>query len=61
MIVSKDDDFHHMSFTLRSPPKVIGLQLGNCTTRMIEDVLRANESVIQNFGAGPETTFLSLP
>lgn len=31
-IVSKDADFTHLAFSLGSPPQVIWLRLGNCTT-----------------------------
>lgn len=41
-IVSKDSDFHHMSFVLGSPPKVVWLRVGNCPTDLIERVLRDN-------------------
>jgi predicted nuclease of predicted toxin-antitoxin system len=30
IIVSKDEDFHHLSFLRGAPPKVIGIALGNC-------------------------------
>ncbi|GAB5562623.1 MAG: hypothetical protein SynsKO_42700 [Synoicihabitans sp.] len=42
VIVTKDDDFHHMSFVLGAPPKVIGLRLGNCTTEQVRSILLAN-------------------
>ena len=32
-IVSKDSDFHRMSFVLGAPPQVIWLRVGNCPTR----------------------------
>lgn len=31
-IVSKDEDYNNLSVVRGSPPKVIWLQLGNCTT-----------------------------
>ncbi len=34
VIVTKDGDFHQLSFLLGSPPKVVWLRLGNCTTKL---------------------------
>ncbi len=38
-IVSKDEDFHHLSFLRGAPPKVIGIGLGNCSTSAVEILL----------------------
>lgn len=40
VIASKDSDFSHRSALLGSPPKVIWLRVGNCTTTRAEFVLR---------------------
>ncbi len=40
VIVSKDSDFSQRSVLLGSPPKVIWLRMGNCTTTRAEFVLR---------------------
>lgn len=40
VIVSKDSDFSERSALLGSPPKVIWLRVGNCTTTRAEFVLR---------------------
>jgi predicted nuclease of predicted toxin-antitoxin system len=40
MIVSKDADFHQRSFAFGFPPKVVWVQLGNCTTAEVEQVIR---------------------
>ena len=39
-IVSKDSDFYDRSILLGSPPKVIWLKVGNCSTDSIEALLR---------------------
>lgn len=39
-IVSKDEDFHHLSFLRGSPPKGIGIGLRNCSTAAVEVLLR---------------------
>ena len=48
-IVTKDVDFSDMSILLGSPPKVIWIQLGNCTTAEIESLLRNHSKVIKDF------------
>lgn len=60
VIVSKDDDFHHLSFVRGAPPKVIGIRAGNCTTSTIEALLRARRAEIERFGADTDATFLPL-
>ncbi|HEY7120471.1 MAG TPA: DUF5615 family PIN-like protein [Tepidisphaeraceae bacterium] len=59
-IVSKDDDFHQLSFLRGAPPKVIGLALGNCSTNQIESLLRWRLDVIRTFEADPDAAFLAL-
>lgn len=60
-IVSKDEDFHHLSFLRGAPPKVIGIGLGNCSTSAVEILLRSSFGVIQNFLFDPKAAFLMLP
>ena len=59
-IVSKDADFSQRSFLFGFPPKVIWLKLGNCTTRHIEHVLRANCHRVQKFEADSNASFLII-
>ena len=59
-IVSKDSDFHQMSFMLGPPPKVIWIRRGNCSTAEIERVLRSRRAEILAFANDPETAFLAL-
>ena len=60
-IVSKDEDFHHLSFLRGAPPKVIGIHTGNASTTIIADLLRTQYSRILAFGADPDSSFLALP
>jgi predicted nuclease of predicted toxin-antitoxin system len=60
-IVSKDDDFHHLSFLRGSPPKVIGIGIGNCSTDTIEILLRNSLPSILAFEADPQASFHRLP
>lgn len=48
-IVSKDSDFRDRSILLGSPPKVIWLRVGNCSTSGVEKVLRARYESIRRF------------
>ena len=48
-IVTKDADFNELSVLRGCPPKVIWLQLGNCTTSEVEAVLRHQAAVILDF------------
>jgi len=59
-IVSKDSDFHQASFLKGSPPKVIWIRRGNCTTTDIEELLRSNLTHILAFGTDPVAAFLAL-
>lgn len=59
-ILSKDADFHQMSFVYGPPPKVIWLRYGNCSTnRAIRGVLEQSLR-LEIFDADPEAGFLVL-
>ena len=57
-IVSKDSDFHRMSFVLGAPPQVIWLRIGNCATAVVERVLRGRLPEIELFEKSPDGAFL---
>lgn len=59
-IVSKDSDFARRSFLLGSPPKVIWLRVGNCTTTRADFVLRNSAPRIHAFLYGGEESCLVL-
>ena len=59
-IVSKDSDFHQLSFVRGPPPKVIWIRRGNCTTADIAALLRFNRAEVLAFGADAEAAFLAL-
>ena len=60
VIVSKEEDFHQRSFLSGSPPKVVWLRLGNCTTQDIEDALRRERAALADFAAQPGAAFLVI-
>lgn len=59
-IVSKDEDFHQMSFLYGAPPKIIWVKLGNCTTEDIEQALRDGHYTVDKFINDKGGTFLVL-
>jgi predicted nuclease of predicted toxin-antitoxin system len=59
-IVTKDEDYNHLSVLRGSPPKVIWLQLGNCTTTQVEDVFRGRYAEIEAFEQNPSVGTLVL-
>ncbi len=48
-IVTKDVDYNNLSVLRGSPPKVIWLQLGNCTTVQVEALFRVRFNDITAF------------
>ena len=57
-IVSKDEDFHQLSFLDGAPPKVVWVRLGNSTTTDIELALRRHHTDLLKFNADEEGAFL---
>jgi predicted nuclease of predicted toxin-antitoxin system len=60
-IISKDADFNNMAFLFGAPPKIIWIQLGNCSTRDIESLLRARRDDLRAFEADADAALLRLP
>lgn len=60
MIVSKDADFHQMSFLLGPPPKVVWMRLGNCTTVQVLAALLRHEERLLAFQADEDAAWLVL-
>jgi predicted nuclease of predicted toxin-antitoxin system len=59
-IVTKDEDYSILSVARGCPPKVIWLQIGNCTTREVEAVFRARITEITLFENDPTVGTLVL-
>lgn len=59
-VVSEDEDYSHLSVMRGWPPKVLWLQLGNCTTRQVEDAIRVRQAEILAFEADPNAGVLSI-
>jgi len=60
VIVSKDADFHQLSFLHGHPPKVIWLRVGNRSTSEVLAVVQRSLDHIELFGANEDASFLSL-
>ena len=60
VIVTKDSDFHHRSVVSGHPPKVIWVQLGNCSTRVVETTLRRHHRELLDFHRDNARSFLVL-
>ena len=46
-IVTRDSDFHERSLISGSPPKIVWIRRGNCSTTMIHDILRRHATEIE--------------
>jgi len=60
VIVTKDEDFHIRSVLEGPPPKILWIRSGNCSTELVETLLRKNVSQIERFQAQPTSGFLIL-
>ena len=60
MIVSKDANMHDLSLVFGSPPKVIWVRLGNCSTSEVENLLRREFDTIKVFYEDNSTSLLAL-
>jgi predicted nuclease of predicted toxin-antitoxin system len=59
-LVSKDDDFRHLSLVHGTPPKVVWLRLGNASTVDLIEFLRVRQSVLQAFEESVTDSLLVL-
>jgi predicted nuclease of predicted toxin-antitoxin system len=59
-IVTKDADYNNLNVVRGSPPKVIWLLLGNCTTAQVEALFRARCADIEAFDKDPSVGTLAL-
>jgi predicted nuclease of predicted toxin-antitoxin system len=58
--LTKDKDFVSLSLTLGSPPKVVLLQTGNCSTSQIERIIRSNAVRFSEFDNDRKRSLLLL-
>jgi predicted nuclease of predicted toxin-antitoxin system len=60
-LVTKDLDFYDRSMVHGSPPKVVWLRTGNCTTSLVETLLEEHHREVLTFFADPTESLLLLP
>jgi predicted nuclease of predicted toxin-antitoxin system len=59
-VVTKDDDFRERSILRGSPPKVIMISVGNCSTDDLERLLRGRAAEIRAFADDQASSLLEL-
>jgi len=59
-VVTRDSDFSELSILRGSPPKVIWIRRGNCSTKQIEAILRSHNQDIIQFNEDPNLGVLTL-
>lgn len=59
-VITKDADFHQLSFLCGHPPKVIWIRLGNCATAQILAAIRQHTADIFRFKDDPESAILII-
>jgi|TARA_B110000116_G_C16725714_1_gene531288 predicted nuclease of predicted toxin-antitoxin system len=59
-ILSKDTDFLGISVLRGAPPKVIYLEVGNCTTDLIHKMIQSSVDEIREFDSSVADTILIL-
>jgi predicted nuclease of predicted toxin-antitoxin system len=57
-ILTRDEDFIRLSIARGHPPKVVHVQLGNCTTRDVVDLIRRRSNRIGEFFTSSDAGFL---
>lgn len=60
VLITKDSDFEERSLLQGAPPKVVRLAVGNCSIRVVEELLHRSARVIAEFGVDPESSYLFL-
>ncbi len=60
VIVTKDEDFHVRSVLEGPPPKILWVRSGNCSTELVETLLRKNANEIERFQSDDMSGFLTL-
>ena len=59
-LVTKDSDFSELTALRGSPPKVIWLRIGNCTTNQLEALLRSYGPDLDDFAKDPQAAIIEL-
>lgn len=60
IVITKDADFGDILLFLDTPPKVIWIRRGNCSTEAVEHLMRAHFDDIRKLDTDPEMRILTL-
>lgn len=60
VIITKDSDFNEYSIIRGIPPKIIWLQIGNCSTKEISNLLRKHYKDILAFESNDNEAIFSI-
>jgi predicted nuclease of predicted toxin-antitoxin system len=60
VVVSKDSDFYQRSLLLGHPPKAVWIRRGNCSTKIVEEILRQHRDDVERLIADPTLACLML-
>ena len=60
IVVTKDVDFSEMQSLVGSPPKIIWIRRGNCSTSAIEGILRNHYNDIVNLSSDQDSGVLTI-
>lgn len=60
IVVSKDADFSELLLLFGTPPKIVWIRRGNCSTSEIAQLLRDHFEMIETFCDDPESGILAL-
>jgi predicted nuclease of predicted toxin-antitoxin system len=60
ILITKDADFIEKAVIKGHPPKIIWIKAGNCSTIKIEELLRKNKRIIQDFIIDKENSVFTI-
>lgn len=59
-IITMDDDFQNILLERGTPPKIIWIRTGNCSTNFLSSVILRNEAIIRAFITNPDVDSLEI-
>jgi predicted nuclease of predicted toxin-antitoxin system len=60
VVVTKDADYCELLSLRQTPPKIIWIRTGNCSSNEVESLLRYHAAQIQSFGSSDSVVLLML-
>lgn len=59
-VFTLDEDFNNLQLEFGIPPKIVWLRVGNCSTKVLADILLDKSVIIKEFFSDPETDCLEI-